>query len=76
MTPNQKRVAEVALIDEFGVSQRQVYVVVNQHRSTQRHEFVRSTVEMSLLKRILALAVKHSRHGYRRVHVMLIRDGH
>ena len=42
VTPNQKRVAVLALVDEFGVSQRRACVVVHQHRSTQRHEHVRN----------------------------------
>jgi hypothetical protein len=39
--PNQKQVAVLALVDEFGVSQRRVCLVVDQYRSTQRHELVR-----------------------------------
>ena len=31
MTPNQKRVAVLALVDEFGVSQRRACLVVDQH---------------------------------------------
>ncbi len=76
VTPNQKRVAVLALVDEFGVSQRRACVVVHQHRSTQRHELVRSPQEVCLRQRIQALAVKYPRYGYRRVHVMLIRDGY
>ena len=75
VTPNQKRVALLALVDEFGVSGRRACVVVHQHRSTQRHEHVRSPQEACLRQRIRALAVKYPRHGYRRVHVMLLRDG-
>ena len=58
VTPNQKRVAVLALVDEFGVSQRRACVVVDQHRSTQRLELVRSTTEMGLRQRMRALAVK------------------
>ena len=76
VTPNQKRVAVLALVDEFGVSQRRACVVVHQHRSTQRHELVRSPQEACLRQRIRALAVKYPRYGYGRVHVMLIRDGY
>ena len=42
VTPNQKRVAVLALVDEFGESERRACVVVHQHRSTQRHEHVRN----------------------------------
>ncbi len=75
MTRNQKRVAMLSLVDEFGVSERRACVVVDQHRSTQRHELVRSTTEMGLRQRTRALVVKYPRYGYRRVHVMLLRDG-
>ena len=47
-----------------------------QHRSTQRLELVRSTTEMGLRQRMRALAVKYPRYGYRRVHVILLRDGY
>lgn len=76
VTPNQKRVAVLALVDEFGVSQRRACAVVGQYRSTQRHCLVRSSEEMGLRQRIRALAVKYPRYGYRRVHVMLLRDGY
>ena len=49
--------------------------MVNQHRSTQRHCTTRSDEEQALRVRIRALAVKYPRYGYRRIHVMLLRDG-
>ena len=76
VTPNQKRVAVLALVDEFGVSERRACVVVDQDRSTQRHEHVRSPQEACLRQRIRALVVKYPRYGYQRVHVMLLRDGY
>ena len=76
MTPNQRLVSVLALVDEFRVSERRACVVVSQHRSTQRHCLVRSPQEMGLRQRIMALAVKYPRYGYRRVHVMLLRDGY
>ena len=75
MTPNQRRVAVAALVDEFGVSQLRACSVVGQHRSTQRHRVVRIAEEAVLRERIRALAVKYPRYGYRRIHVMLLRDG-
>ena len=75
VTPNQKRVAVAHLVAEFGVSQRRACLVVNQHRSTQRHCTTRSDEERALRSRIRALAVKYPRYGYRRIHVMLLRDG-
>ncbi len=42
VTPNQKRAAVLALVDELAVSQRRACLVVGQYRSTQRHEHVRN----------------------------------
>lgn len=75
VTPHQRRVAVVALVDEFGVAQRRACSVVGQHRSTQRHRVVRSAEEAVLRERIRALAVKYLCYGNRRSHVMLLRDG-
>ena len=76
VTPNQKRVAVLALVDEFGVSQRRACLVVGQYRSTQRHEHVRSPQEACLRQWIWALAVQYPRDGCRRVHVMLLCGGY
>ena len=76
VTPNQRQVSLLAHVDEFGVSERRACVVVDQHRSTQRHELVHGPQETCLRERIRALAVKYPRYGYRRVHVMLLRDGY
>ena len=66
VTPNQRRVSVLALVGEFGVSERRACVVVDQHRSPQ---------EMGLRQRMRALAVKYPRYGHRRIQVMLLRDG-
>ena len=65
----------LSLVDEFGVSEGIACLVVDQHRSTQRHCLVYSSEEMGLRERIRALAAKYPRYGYRRVHVMLLHDG-
>lgn len=46
-----------------------------QYRSTQRHCLIHSSEEKSLRECIWALADKSPSYGYRRVHVMLLRDG-
>ena len=48
VTLDQRLVSELALVDEFGVSERRARVVVSQHRSTQRYCLVRSLEEMGL----------------------------
>ena len=45
VTPNQKLAAVLALVDEFGVSQRRECVVVGQYRSTQCRCLVRGSEE-------------------------------
>lgn len=59
MTLNQKRVAVLALADEFGVSQRRACLVVAQYRSTQHHCLACSQEEMGLGQRVRALAVNY-----------------
>ena len=49
--------------------------MLNQHRSTQRHCSQHSDLEEALRRRIRALAVAETRYGYRRIHVMVLRDG-
>ena len=63
------------LCDRFGVSERRACRVVVQQRSSQR--YCRSTVrdEAALRAKLKALATKHPRYGYRRIHVLLLRDG-
>ena len=75
VTPEQRRRAAMALQDRFGVSERRACRVLGQHRSTQRHCRSHPSDEADLRSRIRALAVKYPRYGYRRIHVMLRRDG-
>jgi putative transposase len=48
---------------------------VGQHRSSQRYRRTRVPDEALLRERLRALACKHPRYGYRRIHVLLTRDG-
>jgi transposase InsO family protein len=48
---------------------------VNQHRSSQRYRRTRVPDEAVLRQRLQALARRHPRYGYRRIHVLLVRDG-
>ena len=75
VTPNQRRTAVKTLCVRFGVSERRACMVINQHRSTQRHCVKHAEFEELLRSRIRALAVKYPRYGYRRIHVMLVRGG-
>jgi putative transposase len=75
VTPRRRRMAAVSLQDRFGVSERRACRVVAQHRSTQRHRPLRGFDEAHLRARLRAMSVKFPRYGYRRIHVMLCRDG-
>ena len=70
MTPNQRWIPVLSLIDVFRVSERRACVVVS-----QRHCAIRGDAEMRLRDCIRVLAAKHSCYGYWRVRVILIRNG-
>lgn len=57
------------------VSERRVCRVIDQPRSTQRHTPVVSDDEGHLRADIVDLALKYGRYGYRRITVLLQRDG-
>jgi putative transposase len=48
---------------------------VGQHRSSQRHCWVHGPDEAQLRVRLQLLARRHPRYGYRRIHVLLTREG-
>jgi transposase InsO family protein len=64
------------LQERFGVCERRACVVPCQHRSTQRHRRKRRNDDTELQARLRAMAVRFPRYGYRRIHVMLVRDGY
>ena len=65
----------LALQDRFGVSQRRACLVCSQHRSAQRYQHRRVPEEEWLRERLRLLARKHPRSGYRKIHVLLRREG-
>jgi putative transposase len=62
------------MIDELKVSQRRACRVLGQHRSTQRKALVGNPLT-ELRQRMHEIVATHIRLGYRRVHVMLRREG-
>jgi putative transposase len=60
---------------KLGVSERRVCRVIDQSRSTQRHEPSVRDDEERLRSEIVRLASHYGRYGYRRVTVLLQRDG-
>jgi putative transposase len=65
----------VRLQARFGVSERRACRCVGQHRSSQRHCRVHVADEAQLRARLQLLARRHPRYGYRRIHVLLTREG-
>jgi len=59
----------------LGVSQRRACAAAGQPRSTQRYTATKPLADRPLVAGMLALARKHPRYGYRRIHAMLRRDG-
>ena len=57
------------------ISQRRACQVIGQARSTQRRTFSPSAEEDRLTKRIVVLASKYGRYGYRRVAALLKSEG-
>jgi len=58
------------------VSERRVCQVLGQPRSTQRYAVRERDDEKPLVQRMLSLARRHPRYGYRRIWALLRRDGH
>lgn len=60
---------------ELGISERRACRVLEQPRSTQRHEPTIADDEPYLVKRIVELASMYGRYGYRRITALLKREG-
>ncbi|PYE51978.1 putative transposase [Deinococcus yavapaiensis KR-236] len=71
-TPVKKRVVKFVR-DQFGVSLRRACKMLGFHRSTQRYESQKD--DAALENKLKQLAVDRPRFGYRRLHVLLRRDG-
>jgi transposase InsO family protein len=61
--------------DHLGVSERRACQVLGQPRSTQRHRPKERDDERRLVKRIIDLACRFGRYGYRRITAMLRLEG-
>jgi transposase InsO family protein len=75
VTAAQRRQAVRQLQESFGVSQRRVCRLLGQPRSTQRQTPKTSEEEERLVRRMLELVRRHPRFGYRRIGVLLRREG-
>ena len=75
LTAAQRRQVVRQLQESFGVSQRRACRLVGQPRSTQRQRPKTSEEEERLVRRMLELVRRHPRFGYRRISVLLRREG-
>jgi putative transposase len=75
VTAAQRRQAVRHLQEAFGVSQRRACRLLGQPRATQRQTPKTSAEEERLVRRMLELVRRHPRFGYRRIGVLLRREG-
>ena len=74
MKPAVRRVAVLFLEGERGLSQRRACGLLTMHRSTARYERHRRD-DKPIRARLRELAAEKRRYGYRRLHVLLRREG-
>lgn len=75
MTPYEQREAAVVLV-EHGVSQRRACELLGTHRSVLRYEAkLKIVATCELTARLHVLASQHPTYGYRRIHVVLRKEG-
>lgn len=75
MSPRRKREAVCKLQSQLGMSERRACRVLDQPRSCQRYQAQPRSDEASLVKRMLELVRQRPRFGYRRIAVLLRREG-
>ena len=74
VTPAGKRKAVVHLREAFGMSERRACKAIGCCRMTMRYQTTRVD-DASLRQRMRAIAQERRRFGYRRLHVLLKREG-
>ena len=75
MTPVARREAAAYLRSAYEMSERRAIGVINTDRSTVRYVSTKPD-DAPLRERLKALAQERRRFGYRRLHVLLRREGH
>ena len=75
MNPSRKRAAVEELESSFGVSERRACAVVDQPRSSQRYQRRMDNEEQPLVNRMVELARRQPRHGYRMIAGALRAEG-
>jgi putative transposase len=75
VTPAGKRKAVAHLVDAHGMSERRACKAIGCCRMTMRYRATRAD-DVSLRQRMKAIAQERRRFGYRRLHVLLKREGY
>ena len=75
VTPAAERKAVAHLVEKHGMSERRACKTIGSCRMTMRYETVRMD-DAALRERMKAIAHERRRFGYRRLHVLLRREGH
>jgi putative transposase len=75
VTPAAERKAVAHLVANHGMSERRACKTIGMCRMTMRYETVRAD-DAALRERMRAIAHERRRFGYRRLHVLLRREGH
>jgi len=74
VTPDAKREAVAHVVQEHGVSQRRACEVLSVDRSSMRYRSIRSD-DACIREAMKKVASERRRFGYRRIHIMLDRQG-
>lgn len=75
MKPAQRRAAVAYAQERFGLSQRRACQLLSSARSTIRYQCCARGDDAALRRRLRELAAQRPRFGYRRLHVLLRREG-
>ena len=75
VTPAGKRKAVAHLVDAYGMSERRACKAIGCCRMTVRYKAARAN-DGGLRQRMRAIAQERRRFGYRRLHVLLKREGY
>ena len=75
VSPQAKRQGVAYLVAEKEYSQRQACQLIGISRSSARYEKRQKEDEAELIRDIRDLANRHKTYGYRRIHILLRREG-
>ena len=75
VTPAARRAAVNLFRDRYGFSERGACRLASYSRSSYRRKSLREEADQPLRERLMELASERPRFGYRRLHVMLQREG-